>query len=75
VDSIHLQFHRGPAGRLSDSLSIIATAANALIHAQQPTGTVAPGDVGEEITTLEHGVRALRSAYDELDVAIRALRP
>lgn len=62
-------------GRLSDSLSIIATATNALVHAQQPTGTVTPADVGEEITTLEHGVRALRATYDELDVALRELRP
>jgi len=62
-------------GRLSDSLSIIATATSALTHAQEGTGTVAPCDVGEEITTLEHGVRALRNAYDELDVALRAGRP
>jgi hypothetical protein len=61
-------------GRLSDSMSIIATAANALTHAQEGTGTVAPADVGEVITTLEHGVRALRSAYNDMDVAIRELR-
>ena len=61
-------------GRLSDSLSIIATAANALTHMQEGTGTLAPADVGEVIITLEHGMRALRSAYDEMDVAIRELR-
>jgi hypothetical protein len=62
-------------GRLSDSLSIIATATSALTHAQEGSGTVAAQDVGEEITTLEHGVRALRGAYDEMDVAIRAVTP
>ena len=62
-------------GRLSDSLSIIATATNALVHAQESTGTLTPEDVGEEVTTLEHGVSALRSAYDELDVAVRRLLP
>jgi len=34
-------------GRLSDSLSIIATATNALTHVQEGTGSVAPHDVGE----------------------------
>lgn len=62
-------------GRLSDSLSIIATATNALTHAQEGSGTVTPHDVGEEITTLEHGVRVLRAAYDEMDVALREVRP
>jgi hypothetical protein len=62
-------------GRLSDSLSIIAAATHALTHAQQGSdGTVTPADVGEEITTLEHGVNALRGAYNEIDVAIREVR-
>ena len=60
--------------RLSDSLSIIATATNALTHAQEGSGTVAPHDVGDEITTLEHGLRALRVVYDELDIAVREVR-
>jgi hypothetical protein len=62
-------------GRLSDSLSIIATATSALTHAQEGSGTVAAQDVGEEITTLEHGVRVLRGAYDEMDVALRTVTP
>jgi hypothetical protein len=40
-------------GRLSDSLSIIATAANALTHSQQGTGTVEATDVGEGSTSVQ----------------------
>lgn len=75
------RLHRPPVdldailGRLSDAMSIIATASSALAHAQQGPGIVNAHDVGEEITTLEHGVRALRCAYDEMDVALRAVRP
>jgi hypothetical protein len=61
--------------RLSDSLSIIATAASALVHAQEQVGTLTPHDSGEPLTTLEHGVQALRGALDELDVAYRILKP
>ena len=61
-------------GRLSDSLSIIATAVSALATAQHVEGRVTANDVGDEIVTLEHGVRVLRSAYNEMDVAIRAVR-
>ena len=57
-------------GRLSDSLAIIATAGNALARAQGHAGTVAAQDVSEEIATLEHGVRALRKVYNEIDVAL-----
>jgi hypothetical protein len=61
-------------GRLSDSLSIVATVTNALIYAQHGTGTLTPHDVGDEIKTLEAGLTALRGVYDEMDVAIREVR-
>jgi hypothetical protein len=32
-------------------------------------------EVGDEVTTLLHGVRCVRRAYDSLDVALRAVRP
>lgn len=60
-------------GRLSDALSIIATAARAMVAKEQEDGSTDAASVGEEITTLEHGARALRAAYDEMDVALRAL--
>ena len=62
-------------GRFSDALSLIATATNALVRAQERSGTLAPQDAGEELFTLEHGVRALRSVYNELDNAILEVRP
>jgi len=31
-------------------------------------------DIGEDITTLEDGLSALRAVYDEFDVGIRELR-
>ena len=58
-------------GRLSDAISVVATAANALLGAQEREGSTAGADVGDEITTLLHGVRCVRRAYDALDVAIR----
>jgi hypothetical protein len=57
--------------QFSDSLSIISTATKALIHAQQGTGTLVPKDAGEEIITLEYGVRRLRSAFGMLEAGIR----
>ena len=62
-------------GRLSDSVSIIATVANALAHAEDQSGSATAYSVGEEIITLTLGVRALRVAYNELDVALRAVTP
>ena len=62
-------------GRFSDALSLVATTSSALYHAQYGVSTFNPQDVSDGITTLEHGLRALRSVYDELDVAIRELRP
>lgn len=61
--------------RLSKALSIIATATSALIRVQDQTGTIAAHEVGEEIVTLEYGVRALRGVCDELDVAYRFMLP
>jgi hypothetical protein len=58
-------------GHLSDAISIIATAANAFLGAEERAGTTHGGD---EIVTLGHGVCCLRRAYDELDVAIRLVR-
>ena len=61
-------------GRLSDAISVVATAANALLGAQEREGSTSGAEVGDEITTLLHGVRCVRRAYDSLDVAIRELR-
>lgn len=61
-------------GRLSDAISVVATAANALLGAQEREGSTAGAEVGDEITTLLHGVRCVRRAYDALDVAIREVR-
>jgi hypothetical protein len=60
---------------LSDALSVVATAANALLGAQEREGSTAGAEVGDEITTLLHGVRCVRRAYDALDVAVRTVRP
>ena len=61
-------------GRLSDAISVVATAANALLGAQEREGSTAGAEVGDEITTLLHGVRCVRRAYDALDVAVRSVR-
>ena len=61
-------------GRLSDAISVVVTAANALLGAQEREGSTAGAEVGDEITTLMHGVRCVRRAYDALDVAIREVR-
>lgn len=61
-------------GRLSDAISVVATAANALLGAEEREGSTAGADVGDEISTLLHGVRCIKRAYDALDVAIREVR-
>jgi hypothetical protein len=61
-------------GRLSDAISVVATAANALLGAQEREGSTSGAEVGDEITTLLHGVRCVRRVYDSLDVAIREVR-
>jgi hypothetical protein len=61
-------------GRLSDAISVVATAANALLGAQEREGSTSGAEVGDEITTLLHGVRCVRRAYDALDVAVREVR-
>ena len=61
-------------GRLSDAISVVATAANALLGAEEREGSSAGADVGDEITTLLHGVRCIKRAYDALGVAIREVR-
>jgi hypothetical protein len=61
-------------GRLSDAISVVATAANALLGAQEREGSTSGAEVGDEITTLLHGVRCVRRAYDALDVAAREVR-
>ena len=43
--------------------------------AQEREGIATAADVGEEIVTLAHGVLARRAAYDEMDVALRAVQP
>ncbi len=61
-------------GRLFDAISVVATAANALLGAEEREGSTAGADVGDEITTLLHGVRCIKRAYDALDVAVREVR-
>jgi len=64
-------------GRLCDAMAIISTATRSMAAFEQIEGCLhEPGvNLGEELITLEHGVRALRAAYDEIDVAIRAVSP
>ena len=62
-------------GRLSDALSIMATATRAMSAKEQEDGSTDAVSVGDEIVTLEYGVRALRAAHDEMDVALRAVLP
>jgi len=62
-------------GRLSDAISVVATAANALLGAQEREGSTAGAEVGDEITTLLHGVRCVRRAYNALDAALHSVRP
>jgi hypothetical protein len=59
--------------RLSASLSIIATATSALLRAQEQERSLTPQDIDDPVTTLEHGVKAMRGALDELDVAYREI--
>jgi hypothetical protein len=61
-------------GRLSDAISVVGTAANALLGAEEREGSTAGADVGDEITTLLHGVRCIKRAYDALDVAVREVQ-
>jgi len=61
-------------GRFSDALSILATATRALSNTQEDSEPSSDHDIGEDITTLEHGLSALRVVYDEFDVGIRELR-
>jgi hypothetical protein len=62
-------------GRLSDAISVVATAANALLGVQEREGSTAGPEVGDEITTLLHGVRCVRRAYDALDAVMHTMRP
>lgn len=46
-----------------------------MIAIEERAGSLHEPDVNlsEELVTLEHGVRALHAAYDEMDVALRAV--
>jgi hypothetical protein len=55
-------------------MSMIATATNAMVHAQHIPGGLNVQDVSDELVTLERGLRALRSVYDEYDVGIREVQ-
>lgn len=56
-------------GDLHVALSIVATACDALEHAEDQEGSAAACDVGKAIVTLRHGVKALCRAYTEVDTA------
>ena len=58
-------------GKLSDAISLVATATNALQGAEQRSGRTSADEINDEIITLAHGVACLRTAYDEMDVALR----
>ena len=58
-------------GKLSDAISVVATAANALQGAEERSGSVNAEEINDEIITLTHGVACLQTAYDEMDVALR----
>lgn len=58
-------------GRFSDALSMLATATRALSKIQEQRHADPDHDVGEDITTLEYGLRSLRAVYNELDIGIR----
>ena len=61
-------------GRFSDALSMVATATRSLSDIHGPIQPNPDHDIGEDITTLEYGLRSLRAVYDELDVGIREIR-
>ena len=46
-----------------------------MVAKEQEDGPTDAASVGEEIITREHDVRALRVAYEEMDVALRAVMP
>ena len=60
---------------LSDALSIIATAADALQACEDREGSAEPAEIGEHIDCLQQGVAALRRAYDEMDLGISSVSP
>ncbi len=43
-------------GKLSDAISVVATAANALQGAEERSGSVTPEEINDEIITLIHRV-------------------
>lgn len=71
---------RGPTdfdallGRFSDAVSVLATATRALSKAHERIEPDPDHDIGEDVVTLEQGLRALRAVYDEFDVGLRELR-
>lgn len=54
--------------------SILAAATRSLSNTQEDCEANPDHGIGEDVTTLEHGLRALRAVYDEFDVGIRELR-
>jgi hypothetical protein len=60
-------------GRLSDAISIIATATSALEAAQDPTVMEDAAEVADKIHCLVRGVAEVRRIYDDLDHAIMEL--
>ena len=58
-------------GDFSDALSILATAVRSIGQASAETPADPDHDLGEDITTLELGLRELRTVYDKLDVGLR----
>ena len=60
--------------RFSEALSLLATATRALTSSQEESQANPDHDIGEDITTLEHGLRSLRAVYNEFDVGLREIR-
>jgi hypothetical protein len=48
-------------GKLSDAISVVATAANALQGAEERSGSVNAEEINDEIINLIHGVACLRT--------------
>jgi len=62
-------------GRLSEALSIIATATSALEAAQDPTLTEDAAEMGDKIACLVRGLAEFRRAYTDMDIALLAVTP
>src|SRR5689334_10982992 len=59
-------------GTISDSISIVTTAARALVGAQEQDGKLDVREAGDELVTLQYGVSQLRQGYRMLELSFRS---